>query len=51
MKDKSKHPVNIYGAIKAKKIILDSTALVSINKFQNSYNVTSKHWKPISKII
>jgi hypothetical protein len=46
----NKEPVNLLNAIKHKEIIIDSSNLVPISKYKNSYNITKPFTKPISKI-
>lgn len=47
---KSKEPVNIFNSPKFKEIKIDSSNLVSIKKYKNSYNIAKPFTKPISKI-
>jgi len=47
---KAKNPVNIVNSPKFKQIVIDSSNLVSIKKYKNSFNITKPFTKPISKI-
>ncbi|PKV48685.1 hypothetical protein ATE84_0691 [Aquimarina sp. MAR_2010_214] len=47
---KSKDPVNIFNDKKYKEVVSDSSHLVSIKAYKNSYNITKPFVKPISKI-
>ncbi len=47
---KQKDPVNVYNGLKFKEVEINSSNLVSIKAYKNSYNITKPFTKPISKI-
>ena len=47
---KDKEPINIFNGQKFKELKIDSSNLVSIEKYKNSFNITKPFTKPISKI-
>jgi len=47
---KNREPVNIFNNQKFKELKIDSSNLVSIKKYKNSFNISKPFIKPISKI-